>query len=257
MIGSDDCNRLTHLALYMNNEHDDPRRTFLVDALTLGLLGSVGSLGFMQASYALGDMPKQLPAGRSIYKLKGQVIVDGQDANIDSQITANSIVETGPNSRVIFVVGTDAFVLRSNGGLQMGGDGLLISGMRILTGKLLAVFGKRTTPHRISTSTAAIGIRGTGIYIESESDRTYLCTCYGHTQVSPLADLNVSRDIITSYHEQPVYILPTASNKKLIVSAPVFNHTDSELSLIETLVGRTTPFALAGYKVGGGGGGAY
>jgi hypothetical protein len=241
----------------MNNEHDDPRRKFLVDALTLGLFGSLGSLSFMQASYALGDMPKQLPAGRSIYKLKGRVMVDGEIATIDSQITANSRVETGPNSRAIFVVGGDAFILRSNSELQMGGDGFLISGMRILTGKLLSVFGKRTTSHKISTSTAVIGIRGTGVYIESEPDRTYLCTCYGHTQVSPLADLNVSRDIITSYHEQPVFILPTASNKKLIVRAPVFNHTDSELTLIETLVGRSTPFAMAGYKVGGGGGGGY
>ena len=233
----------------MNNENDDPRRKFLVDALTLGLFGSVGFLCFMSASYALGDVPKKLPAGRSIYKLKGRVIVDGQNANINSKITASSRVETGPNSRVIFVVGGDAFILRSDSELQMGGDGFLISGMRILTGKLLSVFGERTSPHKISTSTATIGIRGTGIYIESEPDKTYACTCYGHTQITALADLNVSKEIVTKHHEQPLYILPTASNKQLIVKAPVINHTDSELSLIETLVGRSTPFASAGYKV--------
>lgn len=233
----------------MNSENGDPRRKFLVEALTLGLFGSVGSLSFMQASYALGDVPKKLPAGRSIYKLKGQVIVDGQNANIGSKITSSSRVETGPNSRVTFVVGGDAFILRSDSELQMGGEGFLISGMRILTGKLLSVFGERTAPHRIATSTATIGIRGTGIYIESEPDKTYACTCYGHTQITALADLNVSRDIITEHHEKPVYILPTASNKQLIVPAPMKNHSDSELSLIEALVGRTTPFASGGYKV--------
>lgn len=234
----------------MNNENDDPRRKFLVKALSLGLFSSMGALGFMQVSYALGDVPKKLPAGRSIYKLKGQVIVDGQNANINSRITASSRVETGPNSRVTFVVGGDAFVLRSNSELQMGGDGFLISGMRILTGKLLSVFGERSAPHKIATSTATIGIRGTGIYIESEPELTYACTCYGHTQISALADLNVSKDIVTKHHEKPVYILPSTSNKQLIVPAPVKNHTDTELSLIEALVGRTTPFASSGYKIG-------
>lgn len=234
----------------MNNENDDPRRQFLVDVLTLGLFGSIGSLGFIQVSHALADVPKKLPAGRSIYKLKGKVIVDGQRANLNSKITASSKVETGPDSRVIFVVGGDAFVLRSNSELQMGGDGFLISGMRILTGKLLSVFGERTAAHRISTSTATIGIRGTGIYIESEPDQTYACTCYGHTKITALADLNVSRDIVTKHHEQPVYILPNTRNKQLIVPAPVKNHTDAELSLIETLVGRATPFASSGYKIG-------
>lgn len=233
----------------MSEKSDDPRRKFLVDALTLGLMGGVGSLGFMQASYALGDVPKKLPEGRSIYKLKGKVKVDGQNATIDTKITASSKIQTGPDSRVIFVVGGDAFVLRSDSELQMGGIGFLISGMRILSGKILSVFGERSEPHRISTSTATIGIRGTGIYIESDPDRTYACTCYGHTRISALADPNVSKDVVTRHHEKPVYILQKSGNNKLIVPAPVINHTDTELSLIESLVGRSTPFASGGYKV--------
>ena len=234
----------------MTGKHDDPRRKFLVNALTLGLLGGVNTLGLMQASYALGDVPKKLPDGRSIYKLKGKVIVDGKKATIDTRITASSKVETGPDSRVIFVVGGDAFVLRSDSELQMGGIGFLISGMRIISGKLLSVFGERSEPHRIATSTATIGIRGTGIYIESDPEQTYACTCYGHTQISSLADPSISKDIVTKYHEQPVYILPEPRNNKLIVPAPVINHTDTELSLIESLVGRSTPFASGGYKIG-------
>lgn len=233
----------------MNEKSGDPRRKFLVDALALGLFGSINTLGLMQASHALGDVPKILPEGRSIYKLKGKVIVDGQKATINTRITASSKIETGPGSRIIFVVGGDAFVLRSDSELQMGGIGFLISGMRILSGKILSVFGERTAPHEIATSTATIGIRGTGIYIESSPEQTYACTCYGHTHIAALADPNVSKNIVTKYHDEPVFILPTAKNKKLIVPAPVINHSDSELELIESLVGRSTPFGRGGYEL--------
>ena len=36
---------------------------------------------------------------------------------------------------------------------------------------------------------------------------------------------------------------------KLIVPAPVINHSDSELELIESLVGRSTPFGRGGYEL--------
>ena len=53
--------------------------------------------------------------------------------------------------------------------------------LRLLTGSLLSVFGERGANQALSvnTSTATIGIRGTGIYMEAEPDLTYLCTCYG------------------------------------------------------------------------------
>ena len=43
-----------------------------------------------------------------------------------------------------------------------------------------------------------------------------------------------------------MYVLPAASGNKLIQPGPFINHTDSELALIEELVGRTTPFAYSG-----------
>jgi hypothetical protein len=72
-------------------------------------------------------------------------------------------------------VGGDVFVLRSNSELQISGDGFLISGMCILTGKLLSVFGERTAPHRISTLTATIGIRGTGFILnQNPTEATFV-----------------------------------------------------------------------------------
>ncbi len=90
---------------------------------------------------------------------------------------------------------------------------------------------------------ATIGIRGTGIYIESDPEKSYICTCYGHTRISANADPNVTLDIVTKHHDKPVYVLPSSSGNALLVAAPVKNHSDVELDLIERLVGRRAPFS--------------
>jgi hypothetical protein len=232
----------------MKNNNEDSRRDFLVNALGLGLITGINAIGLIQPVYALGGLPDRLPKGQSIYKLSGHVIVDGQVANIKTQIRPNSKIQTGKDSEIIFVVGTDAFILRSNSEIEFSATGLLIQGLRIVSGAILSVFGKRESSHKIVTTTATIGIRGTGIYVDAEPDRTYACTCYGHTQISANANPNVVQNIVTEHHEEPVYILPKASQQKLIVTAPVKDHADSELNLIEALVGRKTPFGSGGYN---------
>ena len=228
----------------MRKNIDDPRRKFLVHALSLGLFAGAGMTQLFQPGYAMGEIPRKLPDGRSIYQLKGDVSVDGKAADINTLIKPGSHIRTGRSSRIIFVVANDAFVLRSNSELRMESKGgLLIDSMRILSGKILSVFGKQDTTRSITTLTATIGIRGTGIYVESEPDKSYVCTCYGHTRIVASADSNVSRDIVSEHHDEPVYVLPKASGNKLIVPGPFINHTDSELALIEELVGRRTPFA--------------
>ncbi len=225
----------------MSDKLTEERRKYLVQALGMGLFASGSIISLHQPALALGGMSRKLPPGRSIYKIKGSVTVDGKPADIKTFIGANSLIKTGPSSRVIFAVGKDAFILRSKSELQLGGVDMLIDGMRILTGKLLSVFGKRVQPHQIKTRTATIGIRGTGIYIESDAEKSYVCTCYGHTLISSTEKQDVSLDVKTKHHESPVYILP-GSTGKIIVPAPVINHTDSELELIEQLVGRHSPF---------------
>ncbi len=231
----------------MRNDVDDPRREFVLTALSLGLFAGVNLAGLFQAGHARGDIPEKLPPGRSIYQLQGAVTVDGRPADINTPIGPGSVVRTGRKSRIIFVVGADAFILRSDSELEMKtSDGVIIESMRVLSGKILSVFGRREKPHTITTTTATIGIRGTGIYLESEADRSYVCTCYGQTRIVATADANVSRDVVSEHHDSPLYVLPSAGNGELIVPAPFINHTDSELALIEELVGRTTPFAYSG-----------
>jgi hypothetical protein len=231
----------------MSKQFDDPRREFLITALSLGLFGGGNLASLFQSGHARGDIPDKLPEGRSIYQLRGEVSVDGKPADINTPIGPGSLVKTGRKSLVIFVVRDDAFILRSESELQMqSGDGVFVEGMRILSGKILSVFGRREKPRTFTTTTATIGIRGTGLYLESEADRSYVCTCYGAVRITANANRNITRDIVSEHHDEPVYVLPSASQDRLIVPAPFVNHTDSELSLIETLVGRTTPFAYTG-----------
>lgn len=112
------------------------------------------------------------------------------------------------------------------------------------TGKLFTV--SRSTGTQVRTSTATIGIRGTGYYLEADPEQTYFCTCYGLTDVEANDDPE-SRDTVASkHHDKPLYILKGEQGGNNIRRAPFINHTDQELMLIETLVGRAPPFVFAG-----------
>ena len=122
-------------------------------------------------------------------------------------------------------------------------DSLVISGLRLLTGALLSV--SRNRPMRVRTPNATIGIRGTGFYLEAEPDQTYFCTCYGVTEVAANADPENKETITARQHDRPVYILSNEGKGKNIRNAPFINHTDQELALIETLVGREPAFVFS------------
>lgn len=219
------------------------RRLFLVRALAAGLF--CGAAPAVRGQL-LGKVPAELPPGTSFYDIHGEVSVNGAPATLRSRIAANDTVSTGRNSQAIFVVGKDAFLLRENSAFSMSGSGALVEVMRLATGAVLSVFGKGR--HQLSTPTATAGIRGTGIYVESRPDQSYVCTCYGTTEI--VAPGNAERETIESrHHDSPRYILGTGENR--IRPAPFIDHTDEELTLIEALVGRTPPFALFDSSYGG------
>ena len=62
----------------MSKAIDDPRRDFLVRALTMGVFAAGQTAGLLQLARARGDIPSKLPEGRSIYRLQGVVTVDGR-----------------------------------------------------------------------------------------------------------------------------------------------------------------------------------
>jgi hypothetical protein len=230
-------------------EAEDPRRRLLINGLAAGLFSTALPFRSAYAQSMFGALPSKLPPGQSIYRLAGKVTVNGKDANLQTPVGPNDVVETGKNSEIVFVVGGNAMIVRAESRLEIQGEkkdseSILISGLRMLSGKMLSVSRNQATT--IKTKTATIGIRGTGWYIEADPELTYFCTCYGVTDVAANGDPESKDTVAATHHDKPLYITEGGQTGKNIRLAGFKNHTDQELMLIETLVGRTTPFVFPG-----------
>ena len=225
---------------------DENKRALLIKALSAGFF-AVGGVGLLRPVWAMGKIPTELVPGKSIYDMRGSVKVNGTPATLNTLINSKALIQTGANSHLIFAVGKDAFILRDNSSLQLSGEGI-INEMKLLSGKLLSVFGKREARQSVGIKTvnATIGIRGTGVYLESEPEKSYICTCYGVAELAAIHDAKSRETVTTQHHDSPRYIFSGESTGNNIRIAPMLNHTDDELALIETLVGRELPFAAGG-----------
>lgn len=237
--------------MYLYRDLEDPRRRILVKLLTASTLSTLPMSRVL--AQVLGETPAKLPPDRSIFRVSGQVSVNGAPANLKTKIAGTDTIETGRKSEIVFVNGSSAFILRESSKMQLGTQqqsNAAVSLLRLVTGKILAVFGSGS-PQRFTTATATIGIRGTGVYAETDPEQTYFCTCYGVTDINAIADPNAKMTVASKYHDQPLYILADAPAGKNIRPAPFINHTDQELMLIETIVGRTPPFVFPSEDYGG------
>jgi hypothetical protein len=228
-----------------NGNNDDPRRRLLIKALAAGSFSSV-IVNHEARAQVLGRRPAPLPPGKSIYRIEGEVLVDGRTATPDTVIAANSTVQTGKNGEVAYVVGETAHLQRSESEVTLEtqeANSLVVAGLRVLTGKILSVFPSGR-PVRMTTRNASIGIRGTGTYMESDPEQTYFCTCYGTADVASAGDPSSRETVVSLHHDRPLYILAGEQSGQNIRAAPFINHTDQELMLIEALVGRTPPFVF-------------
>ena len=195
-------------------------------------------MGFAAVREALAQGKR--PPG--MVRVQGNVRVNGKPARRGQVINPGDTVQTGARSQAVFVIGQDAFMLRASSRVETSGKGEFADVLRLATGKLLSVFSSGA--RRLETPTATVGIRGTGLYLEAEAKRTYVCTCYGTVVVAPRDMPKMSETITTKHHEQPRYIYADSSmpEDKMMPKAPVINHTDAELILLESLVGREPPF---------------
>lgn len=218
-----------------------PRRRFLRQ--TAALLPAAGLTGLIAEALARGNDPQQ----QGIRKLSGEVRVNGQAATVGTLVKPGDTVTTGKGSEAIYVIGQDAYLQRESSSVTFAKDVL-----RIISGKLLSVFGRGNKD--INVPTATIGIRGTGCYIETEGEgskaKTYFCLCYGTAEVTPTAAPAQKETITTRHHDKPHWIHNDASMPRSMVAAGVINHTDAELEMLEALVGRLPPF-MDSYGGGG------
>src|SRR4051812_46253338 len=212
------------------------RRKLLAGAAGAGVALNLGWLGELLAADRIA---------RGVHTVNGDVTVNGNAATTGMAVRAGDSVVTGPNGDVVFVVGRDAFMVRGDSIIELlrRGNSPLLTGLRILSGRLLSVFspGRKRV---IQAATATIGIRGTAVYVESATDRTYVCTCYGTVDLASRDDPSARETVRTKHHDQPRYVMATGA-PQMIMDAPVVNHTDAELILLESLVGRKPPFGTS------------
>ena len=228
---------------FANEEIDPRRRALLLLALQGGLFGAGASLLPATAEAAFfGSVPRRLGPGQSIFEIEGKVSVNRKPADISTKILPGDTVETAADSRVVFVDRDNAHILRQNSRMQLPDESGVANVLRVLSGALLSVFGARK--RSIATSTATIGIRGTGVYVEVDPDEAYICTCFGTADLIP-ANLTVAEEtVVSEHHDAPRFATRSSSAGKHIRKAPFRNHSDVEVALIEALVGRVPPFSF-------------
>jgi hypothetical protein len=209
------------------------RRAFVRSALAASLLLPGGMTALIGA--ALGREPRQ-----GVQRMRGEVQVNGKMAAPGTPVAPGDTVVTGPQSYATFVVGEDAFLVRGNTRVELSGAQRLVNIVRVITGSLLSVYSKGP-PRTLHSTTATIGIRGTGAYLELQPERTYFCLCYGEAELVPTAAPDQPELLRTIHHDQPRYVYG-AGRERLVERAPVINHRDAELILLESLVGREPPF---------------
>jgi hypothetical protein len=187
------------------------------------LLGAAGLL-FVRHALAQG-----------VSRVRGEVTVNGQAAKQGMRVRPGDKIATGPGAQVVFAVDRDAMLVRENSTVELARNAL-----RVVSGAVLSVFAPKE-PKQIRTPTSTIGIRGTAVYIEVEPQRTYVCTCYGEAVLEPAGDPSAREAVRTRHHEQPRYIYAKGA-PQMVTPAPMVNHADAELEMLEALVGRKPPF---------------
>ena len=216
------------------------------------LLGTAAGAAAIAAG--MGGLREALAAdavAKGVARVRGEARIGDRPARAGMEVKPGETVTVGPGSELVFVVGRDAFMARAGARIELAGSATeaALTGLRIVTGALLSVFDPGR-PKRLQTVTATIGIRGTGIYVEVEASRTYACTCYGEAELVPVDEPKEAEVVRTRHHDQPRYIYAKGM-PRMIEQAPVVNHTDAELILLETLTGRKVPFDPKAYAPSG------
>jgi len=230
-----------------DNRFKPERRMTLQWLLAGGTLGLAPIATLVRSAWAMGAHGYP----QAMRKVTGDVLLNSLPAEVGTPVNYGDVVSTGASSRAIFILGESVFLVREQTRIELPAKpdtsfakkaaGII----RLTRGKVLAVLGRRRM--RFTTPTAVVGIRGTGLYLEADPEKTYVCLCYGKATLASSTAGETLEDIKTRHHESPRYIHKSPlANGRLIAKAPVINHTDAELILLESLVGRKPPFADSG-----------
>ena len=219
------------------NDESQKRRELLRAIVSSGALGAAGLSGFMSRALAAGDVP----GGTGIARLEGAATVNGQPAKVGTVVKMGDRIETAAGGKAVVVLKGDAFLMHPKTIIEVKGRDNSLAEMLVQGGRVLSVFSKK--PVTIKAAVATIGIRGTGAYLEVDPAAVYFCLCYGEALVEG-ANME-AKTVKTTHHETPLMLRETGG---IVRAEPggFKGHTDDELIMLETLVGREPPFVKSG-----------
>ena len=183
----------------------------------------------------------------NIVEMVGDALLNGSRLMPAQTVQTGDVLQTGPGSRLVFVIGNSSFHVRQNSRLtvERGSSLNAVSLLRLLTGAVVSVWGKGSD-RRISTPTLTAGIRGTGVYteiFEKQDNRSYFCNCYGTVDLSTSHD---KRTTTTEYHE--AMWAEQRDSETVLTPGRAINHTDQELEFLAGLVNQRTAWQISGVK---------
>ena len=221
----------------MSDSIDRARRQWLQHMLRSAVLVAAGTVN----RYAVAMSGRPIEQG--IRDMRGDVRMRDQPVKPGALVEPSDTIRTGADSHATVVIGEDAFLIRDNSVIEFKGrkDSMLVEMLRITTGKVLMVMGKTDFGRTVETSVATIGIRGTGLYLDARPRGLYVCTCYGIVEIVPTAAPERREIVRTLHHDAPRFVTDR-SGADAIRTAPVIDHSDEELIVLEELVGRRPDF---------------
>ncbi len=208
--------------------------------------------GFLQAAAAWTSMggfaAAQAQSRSNVVELVGDATVNGRRLLSQQGVQSGDEIVTGPDSRLVFVIGNSAFHVRQNSRItvERGASLNAVSLLRLVTGAVVSVWGKGSS-RQIVTPTMTAGIRGTGVYteiFENQGGRSYFCNCYGTVDMSSGNDRTISR---ANYH-QAFWGEVQPKDGRSLTPAKALNHTDEELEFLAQLVDQRTAWQVLGRK---------
>lgn len=112
--------------------------------------------------------------------LSGQLFVNNKLTEGSFENLNNALIET-KNSKAVVKVNNDVFLIQANSNLKFFSNKI----NEVIKGSFHGIFGKREKELLIKIPKGTIGIRGTAVYLDldSQNQKSSLCNCFGHTVI--------------------------------------------------------------------------
>ncbi len=206
--------------------------------------------GGKEAASPAPDTLSDGPAEVTLTHMEGEVSVDGEEALFGQIVPSGSLIETGRGALCELQFGggnimhiEEETLVRIDIGTEQHSLDLKRGGMQAVFNRLTEISGGKE--FRLSSPTAAAGIRGTVFYMRVEdASNTYLCTCYGTIDQGP-ADGSGSVPVTATHHKAFRYTW--TGEDYLTESAGLLYHDDAAMEALARKIGADIDWGEGGY----------